>query len=129
MEFDELDSRLAIRHPAKGKGCFHVSEPDHPIQPRPFQCSFPVQFEPLFEDAAGGTNVNTALTNDYLPTGRLKTPSDHKTRHLGRINLPFIGGNDIVTTLHHSSVAGRATEPDATDRYLVSVVEDNAITD
>src|SRR5262249_37944553 len=45
MEFDELDIRLAIRHPEKGKRCFHVIESDHPIQPRPFQCSFPLQFK------------------------------------------------------------------------------------
>src|SRR5215470_10471578 len=49
MEFDELDIGLAIRHPEKGKRCFHVSEPDHPIQPRPFQRSFPLQFKPEVE--------------------------------------------------------------------------------
>ena len=49
MEFDELDIRLAIRHPEKGKRCFHVIEPDHPIQRRPFQCSFPLQFKPEVE--------------------------------------------------------------------------------
>ena len=49
MEFDALDIRLAIRHSEKGKPCFHVIEPDHPIQRRPFQCSFPLQFKPEVE--------------------------------------------------------------------------------
>src|SRR5713226_2038533 len=83
----------------------------------------------FFEDPDGADVVITALRSDHLDTRRLKSPVDHPTRHLGGIALPFIGRNDIVANLHPACHVRRAVEPDATDRYLVSLMENNAIPD
>src|SRR6266568_1338718 len=81
----------------------------------------------FFEDSDGAEIVIKALGGDHLDAGRLKSPVDHPTRHLGGISLPFIGRNDIVANLHPACLVRRAVEPDAADRYLVRLMENNAV--
>src|SRR5579863_6626870 len=83
----------------------------------------------FFEDSDGAEIIIQALGSNHLDTGYLKSPVDHPTRHLGGISLPFIGGNDIVANLHPACLVRRAVEADATDRYLVSLMENNAVPD
>src|SRR5579875_716131 len=83
----------------------------------------------LLKDSDGANVVLKAFSGNHLNTGRMKGPVDDTTYHLGCISLSFIGGNDIVTDLHHSRLIWSAVKADATNSYLVSFVNNNAVPD
>src|SRR5579859_7228961 len=112
-------ARLQIR--------IHWRPMELPLEGMAFRCE--ATHPNFFEDSDGANVVIETLRGDQLDAGHLESPVDHPACHLGGIALPFIGGNDIVTNLHPACLVRRAVEADATDGYLVSFVENNAIPD